>query len=26
VKYYLGGKENCNKLRLYYGFFTVGSY
>ena len=27
VKYYLGGKEHCNKLCLYSGFFyTVGSY
>ena len=23
VKYYLGGKEDCNKLCLYYGFFFL---
>ena len=26
VTYYLGVKEHCNKLCLYSGFFTVGSY
>ena len=26
VKYYLVGKEHCNKLCLYSGFFLVGSY
>jgi hypothetical protein len=26
VKYYLGGKEHCNRVRLYSRFFTVGSY